>query len=51
MTEEEQAHDALSAQGVRDFLDGKIDGQPEPGTLAHRVWLFCCACWLSGEVS
>ena len=29
---------AIAAENVRRLLDGAIEGEPLPGTLAHRVW-------------
>lgn len=37
--DEELVSRALSAENVQRLLDGKIVGNPEPGTLAERVWL------------
>lgn len=30
---------AIAAENVRLLLDNQIDGVPEPGTLAERVWI------------
>lgn len=35
--------DAIAAENVRRFLRGEIIGEPEPGTLAWRVW----AIWIT----
>lgn len=36
--DEELVARALSAENVQRLLDGKIIGEPESGTLAHRIW-------------
>lgn len=36
--DEELTASALSAENVQRLLGGKIEGEPEPGTLAHQVW-------------
>ena len=36
-TDADLLSDRVAAQGVRDMLDGKLDGPPLPGTLADRV--------------
>jgi len=38
--EHELAAEAIAAENVRRLLAGEIYGTPEPGTLAHRVWMW-----------